>query len=149
MLQGDSYLKKVTTKNSYWFLRLQKATSSYNRYVGNYEFFSSLQRMIVAENNNYIMVVGRQKTIPIFKSFFFFLFFLFFTFLPNNPFLNNNYVDGPTILHQSSQFLDTKTNISLSMKPRFHQNTRPTLLYANLAAFISWLNVAKKAILEI
>jgi hypothetical protein len=35
------------------------------------------------------------------------------------------------------------------MKPRFHQNTRPTLLYANLAAFISWLDVAKKAILKI
>jgi hypothetical protein len=40
MLQDDSYLYKVTTKNSYWFLRLQKANSSYNRSVGNYEFFS-------------------------------------------------------------------------------------------------------------
>jgi hypothetical protein len=35
------------------------------------------------------------------------------------------------------------------MKPRFHQNTCPTLLSANLAAFISWLNIAKKAILKI
>jgi hypothetical protein len=35
------------------------------------------------------------------------------------------------------------------MKPRLHQNTRPTLLYANRAAFISWLDVAKRAILKI
>jgi hypothetical protein len=30
----------------------------------------------------------------------------------------------------------------------FHQNTRPTLLSANLADFISWLDIAKKAILK-
>jgi hypothetical protein len=35
------------------------------------------------------------------------------------------------------------------MKPRFHQNTHPTLLYANLAAFIFWLDIAKKAIKKV
>jgi len=39
--------------------------------------------------------INKQKTIPIFKSFY----FSFYFFMPNNPFLDNNKVADPIVLH--------------------------------------------------